>query len=67
MVTCSPGASSPGIDLDARIGRDAHASVATTWPFTFTQPFSIHSSASRREQMPSSLIRLDKRGSSGFG
>jgi len=35
-------------------------------PSTFTQPFSIHSSASRREQRPSSLMRFDRRGSSGF-
>jgi len=41
-------------------------SVATTLPSTFTHPFSIHSSASRREQSPSSLIRFERRGSSGF-
>ena len=40
-------------------------SVSTTAPSTLTQPFSIHSSASRREHRPSSLIRFDRRGRSG--
>src|SRR5262245_19863364 len=37
-------------------------SVLTTAPSTLTQPFSIQSSASRREQRPSSLIRFDNLG-----
>src|SRR5450631_2040527 len=41
-------------------------SVTTTLPSTFTHPFSIHSSASRREHRPSSLIRFERRGPSGF-
>jgi len=36
--------------------------VFITTPSTRTQPFSIHSSASRREHRPSSLIRFDRRG-----
>src|SRR5829696_6138185 len=40
-------------------------SVLTTWPFALTQPFSIHSSASRREHRPRSPISFDRRGSSG--
>ena len=47
------------IDLDARRrGGTRVPSVFTTTPSTFTQPFSIHSSASRREQSRAPLIRL---------
>src|SRR5258706_14735942 len=41
-------------------------SVSATLPSTFTHPFSIHSSASRREHRPSSLMRFERRGSSVF-
>ena len=50
----------------ARRGDTRTPSVSTTLPSTLTQPFSIHSSASRREHKPSSLMRFDRRGSSGF-
>src|SRR5258706_11468217 len=66
IVTCScwwrPAAGS--VSIFASRGTRT-PSVVTTLPSTFTHPFSIHSSASRREHKPSSLIRLDRRGSSG--
>ena len=49
----------------ARRGGTRVPRVDVTCPSTFTQPFSIHSSASRREHRPSSLIRFDRRGFSG--
>src|SRR4051794_15205349 len=36
------------------------------WPSTFTQPLIIQRSASRREHRPSSPMRLERRGCSGF-
>src|SRR5436190_17971111 len=43
------------------LGRTREPSSATTRPSTRTQPSAIHSSASRREAMPSSLMRFDRR------
>ena len=42
-------------------GSTREPSSATTRPSTRTQPFAIHSSASRRDAMPSWLIRFDSR------
>ena len=35
--------------------------ISATWPLTFTQPWAIQSSASRREHRPSSAMRLFRR------
>src|SRR6478736_423689 len=42
--------------------------MGATWPLTRTQPLEIQSSASRREHMPSSAMRLFRRevGAAGF-
>jgi hypothetical protein len=52
------------VDLDASLGTTNWPITATS-PLTLTQPFSTHSSASRREHMPISAMRLLMRASPG--
>src|SRR3954470_4437093 len=67
MVTCSLWWRAAAGSTSMRASRLTRApSWSTTLPSTFTQRFSIHSSASRREHRPSSLMRFDRRGSSGW-
>src|SRR6187551_2601961 len=67
MVTCSLWCSLAARSISMRaLGDTRTPSVSTTWPSTFTQPLSIQRSASRREHRPSSPMRLERRGLSGF-
>jgi hypothetical protein len=65
MVTLSPWSrrAASAISIFASGGTRV-PSVSTTTPSTRTQRLAIHSSASRREHRPRSLISLDSRGSS---
>src|SRR5579862_4009529 len=67
MVTCPLWCSRAARSISMRaLGDTRTPSVSTTSPSTFTQPLVIQRSASRREHRPSSPIRLERRGCSGF-
>src|SRR3954471_16884935 len=67
MVTCPLWCSRAARSISMRASRDTRTpSVSTTAPSTFTQPLVIQRSASRREHRPSSPMRFERRGWSGF-